>query len=400
MARLAPIEGLRAYLALWVVGCHVFWISGFEADSSPLLIHLLLKGSYAVQVFLIISGFVIFFLLDKQSETYGQFITRRFFRLFPLFIFLFLLAIPISGLLLWDVTHATRYWSPGQINSFTGQAASWWENIGPHMVFHFLMLHGVIPDPWLPSSAFAFLMPAWSMSVEWQFYLIAPAGYALAVSSRAGRRVALCGLIIVVFVCAHWGGRMFPDWDSGAVLPSFLPFVFLGAASYFLYKRNSARPIFTCGLPVFISFAIFLLVLGGKLALNLMPIIIWVGFFGLILEHPSSRSYRLIAPLFNNRVVQYIGRISYSLYLSHILIVTALQYPLLRFFPELSRPVHVGILLILTVPLSIAVSAVLYRLVEVPGMKLGQSLALELTCPRLSLARVVQRVLSVPARLR
>jgi peptidoglycan/LPS O-acetylase OafA/YrhL len=41
-------------------------------------------GSLAVKVFIIISGFVIFFLIDTRKEPYRAYITRRFFRLFPI----------------------------------------------------------------------------------------------------------------------------------------------------------------------------------------------------------------------------------------------------------------------------------------------------------------------------
>ncbi|MST94839.1 MAG: acyltransferase, partial [Pedosphaera sp.] len=44
-----------------------------------------MRAGMAVDIFLILSGFVIFNLLDR-GETYGVFITRRFFRLFPAFL--------------------------------------------------------------------------------------------------------------------------------------------------------------------------------------------------------------------------------------------------------------------------------------------------------------------------
>jgi hypothetical protein len=33
VSRLLPIEGLRAYLALWVVVCHALWASGYEMEA-------------------------------------------------------------------------------------------------------------------------------------------------------------------------------------------------------------------------------------------------------------------------------------------------------------------------------------------------------------------------------
>ena len=51
-------------------------------------------GALAVNCFMIISGFVIFMLLDQKKEHYGFFILRRFFRIFPVYPVLFLLALP------------------------------------------------------------------------------------------------------------------------------------------------------------------------------------------------------------------------------------------------------------------------------------------------------------------
>ena len=78
---------MRAYLAFWVVLCHVLWMSGYTEDFFSGPAKLLVQGRRAVDVFIIISGFVIFSVLDQQKEGWRPFIVRRFFRLFPLFIF-------------------------------------------------------------------------------------------------------------------------------------------------------------------------------------------------------------------------------------------------------------------------------------------------------------------------
>ena len=78
-------------------------------------------------------------------------------------------------------------------------------------------------------------------------------------------------------------------------------------------------------------------------------------------------SSRLVAPLLTNPLVLYLGRISCSLYLSHILVIIVIQYALLTWVPDLSRMVHFGVLLVCTTAVTIAVSTVLYRYLEVPG---------------------------------
>ncbi|MBC8038204.1 MAG: acyltransferase family protein, partial [Rhizobiales bacterium] len=90
-ARIHEFEALRGALAAWVVIGHVFKHSGYAPDALypfPLLG----DPGMPVDVFIILSGFVIFSLLDHKHEGYWPFITRRFFRLFPLFLVVLLVS--------------------------------------------------------------------------------------------------------------------------------------------------------------------------------------------------------------------------------------------------------------------------------------------------------------------
>jgi peptidoglycan/LPS O-acetylase OafA/YrhL len=371
VSRLLPVEGLRAYLALWVVVDHVLWISGYEWNALTGFPRLMGLGTYAVHLFILISGFVIALTLDKQRETYWEFIVRRFFRLFPVFIVLFVVAIPLSHVHLWNVTHAGQYFRPDQIIFFTEMLESWWANIQWNIPLHVLMLHGTAPEVLVKGAPGAFLVPAWSVSLEWQFYLVAPLAYAWAVSVRPYRRIGLCALCVVLVLAARY---VLPEVEYGAALPSHVKFFFMGAASYFLYKHRAAHSLPNLAFPIACCLALFLFGLSER-QWSLIPVLLWLVFMGLLLEHPSSFSSRLVAPLLTNPVVLYLGRISYSLYLSHILVIIVIQYALLTWVPDLSQMVHFGVLLAGTTAVTIALSAVLYRYLEVPGIQAGRVLA-------------------------
>jgi len=216
--RLKLIEGMRAYLALWVVLCHVLWMSGYTEDVLSGLTKLLVQGRCAVDVFIIISGFVIFFVLDHQRESWRPFIVRRFFRLFPLFFILFLAAIVVSGLTSWNVAYVARYWAPDQVQYMIALMDSWWQNLHWHLPLHLLMLHGTVPQTVLPDSPGAFLIPGWSVSLEWQFYLVAPLAFFLATSRKALHRTGLCLASALLFIAAR---KVFPFVNFGAALPGF-----------------------------------------------------------------------------------------------------------------------------------------------------------------------------------
>lgn len=372
LPRLMPLVGLRAYLALWVVVCHAFWESGYRPQAFSGLSKLILSATYAIDVFIIISGFVIFFLLDKRRETYQQFIVRRFFRLFPVFIVLFAVAIPLSQLRIWNVTHASEYLTPDIIERLTATMESWWENIQWHLPLHLVMMHGMVPEVLLKDAPAAFLPPAWSISLEWQFYLVAPLAYALAVSSRPLSRLGLCAVCLSLFMAARYYDVL-PFVAFGAALPFQVEFFFLGAASYFVYRRLPGHLLSDLSFPVACSLVVFLFVVSGN-SWPLIPVVLWVIFLGLILEHPSSLSSRLVSPLLTNSVVQYLGRISYSIYLSHALVMIVMQQALLTWVPQLSQMVHAGILLVCTTAATVAVSAGLYRFLEAPGIQAGHAL--------------------------
>jgi peptidoglycan/LPS O-acetylase OafA/YrhL len=222
---------------LWVLVDHVLWVAGYWQDAIAglptmyaTIARLMVSGSYAVDLFIIISGFVIMHLLDKQGEPYLQFIVRRFFRLFPVFIVLFVIAIPLSQVDLWNLTNSSQYLTPKQIEFRTANLASWWENIHWNIPLHLTMLHGAVPEVLVKDAPGAFLVPAWSISLEWQFYLLAPLAYAWAVSARPYCRIGLCALCVVLVLATRY---VLPTVAYGAALPFHVEFFFMGAVSYF-----------------------------------------------------------------------------------------------------------------------------------------------------------------------
>jgi peptidoglycan/LPS O-acetylase OafA/YrhL len=233
------------------------------------------------------------------------------------------------------------------------------------------MFHGAVPDILVKDAPGAFLVPAWTVSLEWQFYLVAPLAFAWVISAKPYRRLGLCALCAVVFWARHY---VIPTVEYGAALPFQVEFFFLGAASYFFYKGQASHRQSDTAFPIACCLAVFLLWLSSR-AWPLIPVVLWMAFFGLLLEQPSSLSSRLVPPLFTNPLMLYLGRISYSLYLSHILVIIVIQYALLTWMPHLSRVVHCGLLLAGTTVVTVAVSAGLYRYLEAPGIRVGRTWA-------------------------
>jgi peptidoglycan/LPS O-acetylase OafA/YrhL len=369
---LALLDGLRAYLASWVLVCHVMWVSGYECDNLDGACAVICRGVHAVDVFVLLSGFVIFKLLDARTETYGLFIVRRFLRLFPAYILLFLLAIPASYVARNDLALSSRYFTPAHAFEVATQFREWFQNIGWHTLLHFTMLHGAVPHSVLPEGPGAFLEPAWSISLEWQFYLVAPFAYALSASGNQKRLLFVNLAALLLFVLA--AGGAIPAVDFGAALPFHAEYFYLGAASYFLYERNLRAPISDSPALVLVITCLFVFQLGHRYP-GLIPLCIWGVVLGLLLEHGSNRWTRWAVAPFVHPIAQYVGRISYSLYLCHMVWLFVLQHVLLRLAPDLSRTAHCLWLTALTFAVSIPTSALLFRYVESPGIRLGRTLA-------------------------
>jgi peptidoglycan/LPS O-acetylase OafA/YrhL len=173
--RLVHLEGLRAWLALWVALGHGLQTSGYLTLSGAK--RFLLAGDAAVHVFVILSGFVITHLLLGKAELYLEYLWRRFWRLYPAFLICCLIGYLIMGG--WkDMISAVAwagdpYWAP--YKSSVAEIAD--QTLGKpieHGVLHLTMLHGLIPTELLPRAPMTYLPAAWSISLEWQFYLVAP----------------------------------------------------------------------------------------------------------------------------------------------------------------------------------------------------------------------------------
>jgi len=328
------------------------------------------RGAHAVDVFVLLSGFVIFKLLDARTETYGVFIARRFLRLYPVYILLFLAAIPAARLAVSNLALASPYFTDARAAHLAGQYRAWFDHIGWHSLLHFSMLHGVVPRAILPESPGAFLEPAWSVSLEWQFYLLAPLAYALATSARRLHRIAVSMAALLAFTLAAVG--FVPFVDFGAALPFHAEYFFLGAMSWFFYKRASTMPLSSTPTVVFLVTSLFVFQLGHRNP-QLIPVCVWMIVLGLLLEREGRLAKLLVAP-FCNPFAQFVGRISYSMYLCHMILLYLMQYVLLRFAPSLGRTAHCVWLVGLTFAASLPVSALLFRCVEEPAMRLGRAL--------------------------
>ena len=353
MKHIREFDGLRGILALWVFATHVLELGPYPAVAAHV------HANLAVDLFIILSGFVIFHLLSS-GEDYRTFITRRWFRLFPVFAVCFLLALALyAGL---GTSDETAFGIPHT------------NKLLPYLVAHATMLHGAVPDSLLPNSARAILVPAWSISVEWQFYLVAPLLFALAARPSRKPALVLCALV-AARVLHDVASRIAGDplrFDMAAFLPLRLEFFAVGIGSYgvwrWLHERNR---------PLIIPNSVYALVvpLLFLVAKKNPAVALWLGLM-LLLAHGYFGTgvgvLLRIPEIFNSTPAQFLGKISYPIYLLHLPMLVVVRELLRRHSIAASAPAFQAALLLGGLAATIVGAWLLHVGVELPLVRLGK----------------------------
>ena len=329
MERLDHLDGLRGVLAWWVVAGHLAYTVGWTNT-------LLLSNALAVDVFIILSGFVIYRMIDRKREPYAPYIIRRACRLFPVYLPVLIVSTLMLPLVAEaDVTSAIVT-ERTVFRSFMAQEAL--ANLAPHLAAHLALVQGLVPDAWLPGSAITILGQAWSVSMEWQFYLIAPFVF---FGVERGKFLLLgAGCAALVMLAPSIGGGFIGDKAH---------LFGLGIATY-LFMRDRSK----IALLAATGFA----VLGVKLdgVGQLIPLGIWLASL-----LPFTRA------AFSTPSLVWLGDRSYSVYLVHMIPIYLAAY-------LAPAPYFTPIVVVAAVCGTALLAELTFRLIERPGMALGKAL--------------------------
>ncbi|NKM18420.1 acyltransferase family protein [Rhizobium laguerreae] len=144
-----------------------------------------------------LSGFVIALMLSNEGEPYDRYIFRRFMRLYPLFLIALVYGMMTGHL--YGSVFGESPWLRHVRAGFQTREENLTGTFFEHMLLHLTMLHGIVPDTILPQAPLMSSGPLWSISLEWQFYLIAPLLIG-AIGFRNARRMAIsAGILLFVF---------------------------------------------------------------------------------------------------------------------------------------------------------------------------------------------------------
>jgi len=357
-ARLERIDQLRGVAALAVVVCHAA-VSAYRGapnvggETWPWLGFVLGFGYLGVPLFFVISGFCIHLpqarLLASPSAgrpSWRRFFVRRFWRLYPPY----LAALAVS-LGLWALVNGLR-------------AVPWLVLPAQALLvhtFHAATFDGVNP-------------PAWTLAVEWQFYLIYPLVFWL-IARRGAMRALACVLGVTMAYRLALNFDPFPAGFGGPAWEFFLARWFewvLGAviAEWAVGRLALPRVVFqpwlaalTLGLAVALEWHTW------HYGLYTLKEPLYGVAFALLLCVALDR-HRIGEAAAAGRYLAGVGLYSYSLYLLHRPIQLAFE-PLARRIAMWPVVIEHGIpssllIMLATIPLVLWASRLFYRACEGP----------------------------------
>ena len=322
--RIQSLDGLRAISIIAVTVSH--YVSRMLPLPSRRLMGPL--GSMGVDVFFVISGFLITSLMLRELDRHGRisvtgFYRRRALRIFPAYLFFLFFVFLLGRFALLPV--ANKEWP--YLLTYT-------YNLKPHQVF-------------------ASIGQVWSLCVEEHFYLLWP--FTLVVLGVRRSPIVLWLSIVVAMVLRFW---LFLSnnsaFDPTFFSPTRLDTIAVGCLLAFAFRNpwiqrvRGERLVVCSGLLFFASNYLFL---SGKYELGPKHFID-ASAVAVIIACLTQDASGPIGRLLNWRPVVWIGVLSYSIYLAQTIVIADLLPFALR------------------IPAALLYACISYYLIESPFLKL------------------------------
>jgi peptidoglycan/LPS O-acetylase OafA/YrhL len=367
MKRLECLDGLRGLLAVYVLVGHMAPFALLPDWLQSAVSH----GEAAVDVFFILSGLVIAQSLYKVHGEAIPFLYTRAARIFPVFLPFFALAVLIEPA---SCGFEHMPWIGPDNAARTICVNSWPESWPIEVLAHLTMTHGLFPNGTLPSAWVSFLGSSWSLSTEWQFYLLSLIVFRagrLRTGSTSVSRMA-CELMLLAAAGVVWRLSVSDAWQfSRAFLGNKAHFFALGVASVAVVRgQRRALLIYATALAASLGICASQGMLG-----KILPPLVWTLCLAAQMW-PGRAGLNWLASLLRCRTAQYLGAISYCIYVANEPIHKLLAASLGR-ITDGNATTFTAIWLPAALLLPIVVSDWLHRHVEMPALRWGRVAARE-----------------------
>ncbi len=326
--RIPYLDGLRGLGAFLVVTGHMWMLAGWPPFLIPLkvgpldhldLLFFLAIGDVRVSLFLVLSGFFLFLPFAKSesrgaSMTLVEFARRRARRILPAYYaaIALSLAVPVAA---YYASACVKFFRGAPIEPMT------WQPL-PSIISHLLIAQGLSPQ-WFTSLN----GPMWTLTVEVELYIIFPV---LAWLSEKYGIVKIVFLSIVLNLLyrslAHqtFGTLLVnPIEEFDINYYNITRHVFIGRLSEFVlgmlaakFVINNSAPLILRNFILLVASICFSFFVTNRYGLyyGISDLLWGFSFFLLIINCSTSKR---VGKVFSNRLLSWMGRISYSLYLIH-----------------------------------------------------------------------------------
>ncbi len=377
------LESLRGIAALSVVlihciGCFIT-VSAVSGVPAAVLQYFLdaVNGRNAVVLFFVLSGFVLSESLSRSGVTVRAslaFIVRRAFRILPL-AYAMMAASTAYLLLFTPGANLSRFAHAWLLSGYFHPALA---DVVANIEFQDYRLNTVY----------------WTLYVELMGSLFFIPLYWITSTAPASARL----LILLALIAASFIGR------DGTLFPQYFFCFELGVLAYRLRdfvdshaavvrKMGFIQPI-AAALGIWIvayahsTIAIWISRATGVSLDNVVLVwsqVVIEGLGAAILVFGCSGSSQIVNAILGNRPLRFLGKISFSLYCTHLLILKAVVPVWVAVFGEslIAQPLLGPLLNIgVVVPVAVLLSAFTYSQIELPGIAAGRKLCSMLLRPR------------------
>ena len=315
--RIKELDGLRGIAVVLVMALHIFKRAAYFTEHPVLetITQFTTVGWVGVDIFFTLSGFLITSILLKsktEEHYFRNFYVRRALRIFPLYY------AAIGFVLLFAPKVEPEF--TAQLNTALPIMLLYQQNWA-------LLFKGFYITQYLGIT--------WSLAIEEQFYFIWP--FVVYKLNKEQLVKASIGYIAVSMVARILGTLLWPDVSQASTFfyyTSFARFeemLFGGLLAVFLTYDGSHEKVRRYALPLFVvAFVVFIalhilslpgsphpehssvpLMLGGYTTAALFSL----GLIGVFVTHPPENILRRI---FQNPILTFLGKYSYSIYLFHM----------------------------------------------------------------------------------
>jgi exopolysaccharide production protein ExoZ len=348
------IEGLRGYAVLLVFLVHHHTLFGEYLPAHTWLLQLSRFGETighsGVDLFFVLSGFLIYGSLIQRATTYKTFLIRRVRRIYPTFLFVFCLYVLLSHLIP-SVSKVPT--------SVTGESA--------YLAANLLLLPGIFPIQPL-------ITVTWSLSYEFLFYLSIPLVISLTAmrSWRYSARVVFFVCLFILYCLAYQFGLV-SHIRLGMFAAGIVAYEVI-AAGWVVGRLTSRGESLAIGLYIAVLFVLGLFELGDRFQFHpffpnagFVPwtLLLAMSTFGILLYCLAADGR--LKRLFTCAPLRWMGNISYSYFLIHGVILNATLLGARYAGADRFRSVPLFLfLLIFNLASTVAAALIVFLLIERP----------------------------------